>query len=85
MSEFKRDDNLGLPGDDLRVEYRIALLVPCPNLECRAPVGYLCAPSEGAQGFFCYSRYKSAIRMILEKIPPGTLLDAYNKKGAKDD
>lgn len=48
---FRRDDRLGLPGDDLRLEYRVALLVACPAPDCGAPVGFLCRGMGGLTGF----------------------------------
>lgn len=58
----KRDDRLGLPGDDLRFDYRVALLVPCPAPQCLAPVGYLCTE---IHDFFHGSRYDNAVNKVL--------------------
>ena len=67
-ASFERDDRLGLPGDDLRLEYRVAMLVPCPCPECLAPVGYLCkADAPGWTGFHD-SRWREAARTISRRL-----------------
>lgn len=62
---YRRADDLGLPTDDLRLQYRVALLVPCPCPECRAAVGYLCLSAPGWDGFH-HSRWVEGLRRVLD-------------------
>ena len=59
---FQRDDRLGLPGDDLWLQYRVALLVACPAPDCCAPVGFLCRSPIGG---FHDSRWRDGLRLVM--------------------